>query len=51
MADAFKAGDIVTLKSGGPAVTLKVRIKSGQWTANWFTTAGQLMAGGFPESC
>lgn len=33
---AFKEGDVVMLKSGGPAMTVVERLPNGQVTCTWF---------------
>lgn len=36
MPENFKAGDIVTLKSGGPKMTLRYEGVTGEWVVQWF---------------
>ncbi|EMH4156385.1 DUF2158 domain-containing protein [Serratia marcescens] len=52
MSDAFKAGDIVTLKSGGPDMTVKAFMSSqgNSFLCQWF--AGKKLEQGYfkPES-
>lgn len=40
MADAFKPGDIVQLKSGGPSMTVS-ELKNGQYHCQWFKGASK----------
>lgn len=51
---AFKVGDLVTLRSGSPCMTV-VAIEGGNYRCNWFAFAegdyylGELYHGTFPE--
>ncbi|PAQ05730.1 YodC family protein [Mesorhizobium temperatum] len=41
MADNFKTGDVVRLKSGGPNMTVSDAAASGSVLCNWFNREGE----------
>ncbi|CCV10876.1 DUF2158 domain-containing protein [Mesorhizobium sp. STM 4661] len=42
MADSFKTGDVVKLKSGGPNMTINDHAASGMYLCNWFNREGDI---------
>jgi uncharacterized protein YodC (DUF2158 family) len=42
MAGSFKTGDVVRLKSGGPAMTVSDSAASGLYLCNWFNREGDI---------
>ena len=48
MADKFKSGDAVQLKSGGPKMTVSERYSSGPYHCKWFA-GSKLNMGNFEE--
>lgn len=43
---AIKQGDVVTLKSGGPKMTIQAEVKRDLWQCSWFDE-GELREGMF----
>jgi uncharacterized protein YodC (DUF2158 family) len=47
---AFRTGDVVRLKSGGPSMTVD-HYKDGHVHCRWFSPEGELHSGSFVEAC
>jgi len=47
MAEAFKVGDLVQLKSGGPAMTVEAVLLGGALRCQWFSPRSKLNKGVF----
>jgi uncharacterized protein YodC (DUF2158 family) len=47
----FKVGDVVRLKSGGPAMTVSFKNVDGDWVCVWFDKDGKKQASSFTPEC
>ncbi|GAA5084329.1 hypothetical protein GCM10023210_04040 [Chryseobacterium ginsengisoli] len=49
MENILKRGDVVTLKSGSPNMTVKYKMQDGSWKCSWFDSNYELKEGNFTE--
>ncbi|UCA60465.1 YodC family protein [Chryseobacterium rhizoplanae] len=49
MEGILKRGDIVTLKSGSPIMTVKYKLQDGSWKCSLFDSNNELKEGTFTE--
>jgi uncharacterized protein YodC (DUF2158 family) len=47
---AFKIGDTVKLKSGGPVMSITSNDGGGRWWCDWFSKDGKVDSKAFPEA-